>query len=187
MKGRKRDRVAVLPRWGRGALLAAVALCAVGAVRSQAPSPGASRSGEAGWLARGSVEERFAVVASQLRGFDVAMVEVGYRYGELYWAGRDGNWEFSAYQIEKIRTAMRNAIQRRPARGASAQVLEGVIPGVEAALRARDRGQFTRSFDALTQSCNACHKAERVGFITVAPPSIRHSVVSSGPSTPSTR
>lgn len=73
----------------------------MGAVRSQAPSPGASPGGEAGWLSQGSVEERFAVVASQLRGFDVAMVEVGYRYGELYWAGRDGNWEFAAYQIEK--------------------------------------------------------------------------------------
>jgi hypothetical protein len=31
------------------------------------------------------VDEKFALVSKQLRGFDVAMVETGYRHTELYW------------------------------------------------------------------------------------------------------
>lgn len=178
----------------------AVALAVAGALRSQSPPTasstatsaegrghhGGSARGEAGWLS-GTVDQRFATVARQLRGFDVAMIEVGYRYGELWWAGRDANWEFAAYQVEKIRASVRDAVQRRPARGKSAEVLEGALPDVEAAIRAKDGIKFARAFDLLTQSCNACHRAERVAFVTVAPPSIRHSVVSSGASATNTR
>lgn len=142
--------------------------------------------GEGSWLS-GTVDERFAVVARQLRGFDVAMIEVGYRYGELYWSGQDRNWEFATYQIEKIRTTIRNAIQRRPARGTSAQVLEGSLPAVEEAIRTKDPARFANAFKLLTESCNACHKAEKVPFIHVSPPSIRHSVVSSGGTRSTTR
>ena len=44
--------------------------------------PAASASGEGGWLA-GTVDAKFDTVAKQLRGFDMAMVETGYRYNEL--------------------------------------------------------------------------------------------------------
>ena len=55
---------------------------------------------EAKWLVQGSSDERFVKIASQLRGFDVAMVETGYRYGELYWAGRDENYDYARYQLQ---------------------------------------------------------------------------------------
>jgi hypothetical protein len=35
--------------------------------------------GEGGWL-QGNTNEKFEVVARQLRGFDLAMVETGYRF-----------------------------------------------------------------------------------------------------------
>ena len=46
---------------------------------------------DARWLLEGSTDERFVRAAAHLRGFDVAMVETGYRYGELAWGGRDRN------------------------------------------------------------------------------------------------
>lgn len=144
------------------------------------------RKGERSWLS-GTVDERFATVARQLRGFDVAMMEVGYRYGELYWAGQDRNWDFAIYQIEKIRATIENAIQRRPARGQSAAVLEGALPAVEEAVRAKDPAGFATAFELLTLSCNACHRVERVPFVHVSPPSIRHSVVSTAPTVATSR
>jgi hypothetical protein len=51
------------------------------------------------WL-RGDTDARFATVEKHLRGFDATMVEVGYRYVELYWAGRDANWSYADYQID---------------------------------------------------------------------------------------
>jgi hypothetical protein len=130
--------------------------------------------GEA-WLLTGTNDERFARVAKHLRGFDVAMVETGYRYGELYWAGQDRNWDFAKYQIEKIRTAVRNGVERRPKRAQSAQVIEGALPGVEQAIAAKDPALFTESLKVLTATCNGCHKSEGVPFVHVRPPSVRTS------------
>lgn len=125
------------------------------------------------WLLSGTNEERFARVARQLRGFDVAMVETGYRYGELYWAGQDGNWDYAKYQLDKIRLAVRNGLERRPKRGPSAQILENVLPEIEQAIAAKDPSLFAQRFEALTATCNACHQAEQVAFFHVQRPTVR--------------
>jgi cytochrome c556 len=129
------------------------------------------------WLLSGTTDERFARVAKHLRGFDVAMVETGYRYTELYWAGQDRNWDYAKYQIGKIRTAVGNGVERRPGRAASAQMLEGALRGVEEAVTAKDPALFSARFQALTATCNACHQVERVPFVHVQPPSARTSPV----------
>src|SRR3989338_3032980 len=73
------------------------------------------------WLSNGSYDERFEKVSKHLRGFDMAMAETGYRYVELFWAGRDQNFDYAKYQIEKIEVAIKNGLERRPKRAASAQ------------------------------------------------------------------
>lgn len=161
-------------RMATGAPLGLVLALTVGACvgePSDSPLPAASE-GEA-WLLSGNNDERFARVARQLRGFDVAMVETGYRYGELYWAGQDRNWDYAKYQVEKIRTAVENGVERRPKRGLSAQMLEGPLGSLEEAIAAEDPGLFDARFSTLTTTCNACHQAERVPFVQVQPPSIR--------------
>lgn len=144
---------------------------------SAAPTVSGTPSGEAGWLQSGTTDERFARVAKHLRGFDVAMAETGYRYGELYWAGQDKNWDYAKYQAEKIRTAVRNGVERRPKRAQSAQMLDGVLTAVEEAITAKDPVLFAERFDALTTMCNGCHHAERVPFVHIKRPTIRLSPV----------
>jgi hypothetical protein len=144
---------------------------------SAAPAASGAPPGEAAWLLSGTPDERFARVAKHLRGFDVAMAETGYRYGELYWAGQDRNWDYAKYQAEKIRTAVRNGVERRPKRAQSAQMLEGALPGVEEAITAKDPALFAERFDALTTTCNACHHAERVPFVHIRRPTMRLSPV----------
>jgi hypothetical protein len=147
------------------------------------PSAGAARPSEdEAWLLTGTSDERFARIARQLRGFDVAMVETGYRYGELYWAGQNRNWDYAKYQVEKIRTAVKNGVERRPKRGPSAQVLEGALPGLEEAITAKDPTLFAERFNVLTATCNACHQAERVPFVHIRPPSVPLSPAGSLPS-----
>jgi hypothetical protein len=148
-----------------------------------APQASAGQAGREGaaWLLQGDTDERFARAAKHLRGFDMAMVETGYRYTELHWAGRDANWDYAMYQLEKIRTAVENGVERRPRRAASAKMLDAGLIGVEEAIKARDSSAFSKSFEALTTICNACHKAERVSFITVAIPTERQSPVRPSP------
>src|SRR5262245_49478242 len=51
------------------------------------------------WL-KGTTDEKFAQLERHLRGLDVTMAEIGYRYGELLIAGTTRNWEYAQYQTE---------------------------------------------------------------------------------------
>jgi cytochrome c556 len=158
-------------------LVVTLGLLATGCSHDEAPAPTSSSARPSESWIRGDVDERFARVAKHLRGFDVAMMETGARYIELYWAGQDNNWGYAAYQLEKIETAVGNGIERRPKRAASAAMLAPALAGVRAAVERSDEAAFASAFATLTQTCNACHVAEQVPFIQVAPPTQRHSPV----------
>lgn len=138
----------------------------------------ASVAQDARWLVDVEGEQaRLARVAKHLRGLDVAMIEIGHRYGELYHAIRDENFDYATYQLGKIGTALGLGVERRPRRAASARAFEAGAAGMQAALDKRSRAEAERAFAELTVACNACHVAERVAFVHVAPPSARTSVV----------
>jgi hypothetical protein len=71
------------------------------------------------------------------------MVEIGYRYQELYWAGVDSNWEYADYQVKRIDLALENALERRPKRRASADTLfVTTLNEVKQAIASRERAAF---------------------------------------------
>ncbi len=151
---------------GGGLLLVVATLASAACAAPPADHP----VGEGGWL-RGTASQKFEVIAAQLRGFDRAMVETGHRYQELVAAGRAENWDYAAYQAAKIRTAIESGFERRPKRARSAQsFLTIVLPALEEAVAEHDRELFDRRLGALTSACNACHEAEQVSFVRVAPP-----------------
>jgi hypothetical protein len=156
----------------RARVLLAGLLVLAGCERSR-PAPSET------WLT-GGVEERFGEVARQLRGLDVAMIEIGYRYGELYFAGRDENWAYAGYQAEKIGTALQSALRRRPRRVASSRAFEPALRDVAESIRARDAAGFARRFAALTAACTGCHLVEGMASLMVAPPRIRLAPVVGG-------
>lgn len=134
-------------------------------------------SGKDGWL-KGNPQAKFETLSKHLRGMDMAMVEIGYRYVELFWAGQDQNWEYAAYQVEKIRTSLENGLERRPKRAKSAETfLTIVLPLVKESVEKRDPVLFQERFVSLTSTCNACHEMEQMKFIPVAPPKDRLSCV----------
>jgi len=139
-----------------------------------APSEDASGST---WLSRDQDEQRLQL-ERQLRGFDVAMMEVGHRYIDLYWAGEDANWDAAAYQLQKLRLAIENGLERRPKRAASAQpFLAGPLPAMDKVVAAQDPKVFAARFQDLTAGCNACHAMEQVPFFEIRPPQSRVSPI----------
>ena len=129
------------------------------------------------WI-KGTNQEKTEIIEKQFRGFDLAMKETGYRYQELYWAGKDENWEYAAYQVEKIRKAIENGLERRPKRAASAeQFINETLPEMGRAVMSRDTVVFSRAFRTLTLSCNNCHTMEKVPFFTVKEPVYRQSPI----------
>lgn len=129
------------------------------------------------WLPEDDAE-KFKAIENQLGGFSVTMEEVGYRYTELYWAGRDRNWGYADYQLEKIESAIEDGIVRRPARAESARdFLDDDVPPLRETIDDRDGEAFDEQIEQFTSACNTCHAKEDVPFVQIAPPEHRLSPV----------
>lgn len=129
------------------------------------------------WI-KGNAQEKLETIENQFRGFDMAMVETGYRYQELYWAGKDQNWEYADYQLEKIKKAIEYGLERRPKRKSSAQhFLTVTLTQMNEALKKRDTVVFNKNFEMLTNSCISYHAMEKVPFFTVKTPKERQSPI----------
>jgi hypothetical protein len=125
------------------------------------------------WLT-GSAEERLAQVERHLRGMDVTMAEIGYRYGELIVAAKERNWEYAQYQTEKIDLSLRLALERRPKRSSSAQpFLTDDLPRVRQAIAARRGAQLDSAVESLHRACNSCHVTNAVPHFQVVVDRIR--------------
>jgi len=135
------------------------AVIACGSGREPADSSRAAPSAGS-WLS-GSTEDRLAQVERHLRGLDVAMAEIGYRYGELVTAAARRRWTYAQYQAQKIELALRLAVERRPARGASARpFLDSALPAVLDAIQRADTVALDFAVGRLGTACAACHAAE---------------------------
>jgi len=139
-------------------------------------APPAAAGERPAWLT-GDEDARFAQVERHLRGMDMAMVEVGYRYRELGFAGEDGNWSYAAYQSKKLRLAMRNGVERRPRRAASAELLWPALDQLDEVIAGSDPAGFSEAMIGLQATCNSCHVAEDVGFMVVVAPDQRASPI----------
>ena len=142
-------------------------------VRAELKETTAAPEAAQGWL-KGSSEQKFLQVEGQLRGFDKTMVEVSYRYTELYFAGRDRNWPYADYQAEKLAAAIGLGLERRPKRAASARhFLDEDLPAFRKALEERQPAKFDKAFLRLRQACIRCHARESVPHFAVTIPERR--------------
>lgn len=129
------------------------------------------------WI-KGTQAEQIRTIEKQFRGFDYAMLETGYRYQELFWAGQDQNWEYAEYQIDKIETAIKNGLERRPKRAASANhFLTVILPEMKKSIQSKDSVIFNKEFENVTINCNRCHVMEKVPFFTIKTPTDRQSPI----------
>ena len=120
-------------------------------------------------------EAKFKAIQTQFRGFDQAMVEVGYRFNGFYFAIKNRNYELAHYQWDKIKKSIKNGIQRRPARAENGlnMFINTQYKSMKEALNKKDVKLIWQEYEKSKNICNACHTAERVPFIKVIDPSHR--------------
>lgn len=129
------------------------------------------------WI-KGSQEDQLKSIENQFGGFDQAMVETGYRYQELYWAGQDQNWDYAEYQLNNMKKTLDHGLERRPKRAESADsFMNHALPEMQEAIEKKDPTSFNAGFDAMTINCNSCHLKEKVPFIRIKKPVNRASPV----------
>lgn len=169
------NRQPTIPILALGVALLALVFAVLAWRQARAADTASAAAGD--WL-KAAPDERTRQLERHLRGTDVAMWEVGYRFTELTFAGEDGNWDYAKYQAEKIDLALRLALERRPKRAKSAQpFLDGDLPAVQQAIQARDLAAFRGAMERLRASCVRCHTEEKLPYFTVELPQRRVSPV----------
>lgn len=133
-----------------------------------------TREIEHGSFLKGDMKHFVETVEKQLDGFSRAMMEVHYRYGELYWAGFDENWQYADYQLEHIVEAIEKGNERRPEHEKSALEFLGAPREIlQKAIDDKNPEYFRRAFFMLNAACMQCHHKEDVSFINVVVPEHR--------------
>jgi len=101
------------------------------------------------------------------------MDSIQLHHAKLWFAGKAGNWELSAYELNEIRENFAVVVQYRDQIIKEKQIAAIVdtimvepIAQVEHAVSAKDHASFEKAFDDLTTTCNSCHRAAGYPFIS---------------------
>lgn len=126
------------------------------------------RVGAGDWLlAVPSADGRARMLERQLRGFDVAMWEVGHRFTALHEALGRANYDLAVYEWDKIGVGIRNALIRRPGKTAHAQqyLLGPTFDSIRTAFAAKNPALAWDAFARAKVACESCHGAEGVAYV----------------------
>jgi hypothetical protein len=101
------------------------------------------------------------------------------RHAKLWFAGDAGNWPLAAYELDELQEGMQDAATFHPTHKDAPlpipalidKIMKDPVQQLEKAIAARDGSAFAQGFDALTEACNACHRATNFGFNVVTRPS----------------
>lgn len=128
---------------------------------------------EDAWL-EGDLQAQLLQLQAHIGGMGAAMLTIGQRHAELYWAGRDANWPYAAHQLDELTEVMEDALVRRPRYAeAAAPWLEDAVPAMASAIEAEDVEGFLAAYDVFTVACNVCHGVTDHAFVQVHPPESR--------------
>ena len=123
------------------------------------------------WRTRAKTADKVENLVKTIPGAADIMIVVGERYKNLYWAAKQGKWEFAEYQTEELEELIEKLQITRPKRAETAgEFLRAVFPGIRQAAASRKWSRFEPAFEHLRQQCMACHAKNDHGFITLAIP-----------------
>jgi hypothetical protein len=100
------------------------------------------------------------------------------RHAKLWFAGEAGNWPLAAYEVDELREGFDDVVRYHPTHKDAPLPISLLVPkiiseplaAVGKAVQDRNREEFVRAYDALTDACNRCHQATNFGFNVVKRP-----------------
>ncbi|MCG7940769.1 MAG: hypothetical protein N0C88_18225 [Candidatus Thiodiazotropha lotti] len=123
---------------------------------------------QADWREKSEPSEQLANLVKLVPGTSHWMFEIGERYKNLYWAAKQGRWEFAQYQVEEIEKLIKVVQLARPKRAETAQeFIETGIPAISDGVASRNWKFFKPAFVKLNQACMTCHGKNDHAFISL--------------------
>jgi len=93
------------------------------------------------------------------------------RHFKLNFAGKFRNWPLAAYELGQIKESFQDAATLYPGIPITDMtIMADPLRQLNDAIQAKDGPKFDRAFAAMTDACNACHRAIDRGFIVVQVP-----------------
>ena len=118
------------------------------------------------WRKSAGDDEKLEKLIKVIPSTSDIMFQMGHRYKNLYWAGKQGKWEFAEYQIEEMQSLIKKLIITRPKREETARnFLNYAFDGYEDAIENQNWAGFQKAFDKMRQACERCHQQNKHGFI----------------------
>jgi hypothetical protein len=104
-------------------------------------------------------------------GLGDVMQAIQWRHIKLSYAGKLGNWGLAGYELSQMLESIGNAArlyENIPIE--KIEMVDQPLIALSDAIKAKSGPRFTRAFANLTETCNSCHAAAQVGFITIQVP-----------------
>jgi hypothetical protein len=100
------------------------------------------------------------------------------RHSKLWFAGQAGNWPLAAYELDELHEGLDDAATFHvthkdaplPIPALIEKIMTEPLQQLQKVITAHDQSQFEPAFDAVTEGCNACHRAANFGFNKVTRP-----------------
>ncbi len=120
------------------------------------------------WRKTGTPEEQLEALVKITPGTHHWMTEIAYRYQSLYWAAKQGKWDFADYQISSLEKATKRVGIARTKRSVTMnEFRKNVFGDLKAAAKKRDFEHFYPAFAKTGAACMSCHVQEGFPYITV--------------------
>ncbi len=106
-------------------------------------------------------------------GLGELMAVIQLHHAKLWYAGINNNWKLSAFEVDEIKeiiTAAQELETDRP----EIKDLPMIFPSIDSitnSIHSKDPVSFKKNFLSLTNTCNACHKANHFEFNSITVPS----------------
>ncbi len=124
--------------------------------------------GATGSYAAEDMQKQIDEIKGVLPKFAIPMREVGDRFQNMYFAAQGGNWGLAFYMSKYMNGAMNPAKVTKPKEYEDwKSFYETTFAPVNKAIMAQDIKAFTKEYNGVIKSCNACHEAMGYGFIKV--------------------
>ena len=118
------------------------------------------------WRKTGSDETKLKNLVKVIPSTSDIMFQIGERYKNLYWAAKQGKWEFAGYQLEEIESEIKTLKITRPKRAKSANIfLNSALENLEGSIEKKNWSSFQSSFEKMRKQCVQCHVTNDHAFI----------------------
>ena len=120
------------------------------------------------WRTTASQHEKINNLVEVMPGASVIMLQMGERFRNLYWAGKQGKWDFAEYQVEEMQDLIQALMITRPKRAATAKTFEqSAFTLFPAAFEEKKWNKFSNAFENMRSKCMICHVENKHAFIVL--------------------